>query len=75
MCATLLCVKLTKYHNLLSLSLSLPQVVGQSLIGTLQDGLGEEFTKEVKEAYVVFYDMIAKNMREGLNEAYLENED
>ena len=60
----------------LSLSLSLSQAVGQALIETLQGGLGEElFTKEVKEAYITFYGMITKNMKEGLNEAYELNED
>lgn len=64
----------TLANNLLSL-FSLMQVVGQALIGTLQDGLGEEFTKEVKEAYLTFYGMVTKNMKDGLNEAYLEQED
>jgi hemoglobin-like flavoprotein len=44
--------------------------VGQALIEILQGGLGEDFTKEVKEAYVTFYGMITKSMKEGLNEAY-----
>lgn len=43
--------------------------MGQALIGTLADGLGEAFTKEVKEAYLAFYGIVTKNMKDGLNEA------
>lgn len=46
------------------------QVVGQALIDTLEKGLGDKFTPEVKEAYIVFYTMVADNMKEGLHEAY-----
>ena len=51
------------------------QVVGQALIDTLEKGLGDKFTPEVKEAYIVFYTMVADNMKEGLHEGYaMEND-
>lgn len=50
--------------------LSYIQVVGQALIDTLQKGLGDKFTPEVKEAYIVFYTMVADKMKEGLHEGY-----
>lgn len=50
-------------------------VVGQALLATLEGGLGEEFTPEVKEAYVTFYGIVTKTMKEGLNEAYALSED
>lgn len=49
--------------------------MGQSLITTLQQGLGEAFTAEVKEAYVSFYGMVTKSMKDGLNEGYAASED
>ena len=45
------------------------QVVGQGLIETLEEGLGSEFTPEVKEAYLAFYGIVTNNMKEGLSEA------
>lgn len=55
----------------LKLFLSLPpQVVGQALIGTLEQGLGDAFTPEVKEAYIAFYSVVTKHMKEGLSDAY-----
>lgn len=68
------CVTWTNSHKRLSLS-SLLQVVGQALIETLAEGLGDVFTKEVKEAYVAFYGVITKNMKDGLNEAKELEED
>ena len=41
--------------------------VGKALILTLEAGLGEKFTPEVKEAYATFYGIVTKNMKEGLN--------
>ena len=51
------------------------QVVGQALIETLEKGLGDKFTPEVKEAYIEFYKMVADNMKEGLHEAYAMQND
>ena len=44
------------------------QLVGQALVATLEDGLKEEFTKEVKEAYIAFYTLVSQAMKEGLQE-------
>ena len=51
------------------------QVVGQALIGTLEAGLGAEFTPDVKEAWTTFYQVISNKMKEGLNEAALSCEE
>lgn len=40
-------------------------VVGQALIETLATALGDEFTDEVKAAWVDVYDVISKSMIEG----------
>lgn len=49
--------------------------MGQALIDTLEKGLGDKFTPEVKEAYIVFYTIVADNMKEGLHEGYaMEND-
>ena len=37
---------------------------------TLEAGLGDEFTAEVKEAWTLFYQVVANKMKEGLHEAY-----
>lgn len=49
--------------------------MGQALIDTLEKGLGDKFTPEVKKAYIVFYKMVADNMKEGLHEAYAMQND
>ena len=43
--------------------------MGQALIKTLEEGLGEKFTFEVREAWTAFYTMVADKMKEGLHEA------
>lgn len=48
--------------------------MGQALIGTLAEGLGGVFTKEVEEAYIAFYGIVTKNMKDGLNEANAEED-
>ncbi len=60
------------YFGVESIIICVPflQAVGQALIATLQGGLGELFTSEVKEAYITFYGIVTKNMKDGLNEAY-----
>ena len=45
--------------------LSNVQLVGQALVTTLQDALGEDFTADVQEAYVAFYAFVTKVMQEG----------
>ena len=40
-------------------------VVGQALIGTLGDAMGEKFTEEVKSAWVEIYGVISSTMIEG----------
>ncbi len=45
------------------------QIVGQALLWTLGQGLGEEFSPEVKEAWTAFYGIVATKMKEGLHEA------
>ena len=42
------------------------QLVGQALVATLNDALGEDFTADVKEAYVAFYGFVTKVMQQGL---------
>ena len=51
-------------------------VVGSALLWTLEQGLGELFTPEVREAWVAAWDVIAGAMREGMRraEAGLERE-
>lgn len=48
--------------------------MGQALITTLSEGLGEAFTPEVKESYTTFYGLVTKRMKEGLGEAYANRE-
>ena len=45
------------------------QPVGAALLGTLDEGLGEKFTSEVKEAWTVVYGIVADTMKAGLKEA------
>ena len=44
------------------------QPVGAALLGTLDEGLGEKFTSEVKEAWTVVYGIVADTMKAGLKE-------
>ncbi len=44
------------------------QLVGKALLATLEEGLGDGFTKEVKDAYIAFYSVVSKGMKEGLSE-------
>lgn len=44
-------------------------VVGASLLWTLEKGLGEEFTDEVKNAWGAVYEVLASVMKEGAAEA------
>jgi hemoglobin-like flavoprotein len=39
--------------------------VGTALLATLENGLGNDFTPSVREAWVVCYSSIAREMREG----------
>jgi hemoglobin-like flavoprotein len=41
------------------------QTVGAALLATLEKGLGKDFTPEVREAWVVCYTSIAREMMEG----------
>jgi hemoglobin-like flavoprotein len=43
--------------------------VGAALIWTLEKGLGERFTADVREAWVAVYDLIATTMKGAANEA------
>lgn len=43
-------------------------LVGQALVATLEEGLGDNFTPDVKEAYVTFYQFVTQGMKEGLQE-------
>lgn len=44
-------------------------VVGASLLWTLEKGLGETFTDEVRNAWGAVYDVLATVMKEGAAEA------
>nr|AUV50087.1 globin-like protein [Exaiptasia diaphana] len=43
--------------------------VGEALVFTLQTGLTEKFTTEVKEAWLAVYGIVADNMKAGAREA------
>jgi hemoglobin-like flavoprotein len=43
--------------------------VGAALIWTLEKGLGERFTADVREAWVAVYDVVATTMKVAANEA------
>jgi hemoglobin-like flavoprotein len=43
-------------------------IVGAALLWTLEKGLGEAFTADVKEAWTVVYGILAKVMKEAANE-------
>lgn len=49
--------------------------MGHAFLGVVQEALGVKFTDEVKDAYMAFYGMMAKEMKEGLNIAFLVNKD
>ena len=44
-------------------------VVGEALLWTLEQGLRERFTTEVRDAWVASWDVIAGAMREGMRRA------
>ena len=44
------------------------QLVGDSLLWTLEQGLGDKFTPEVKEAWSTMYGLVSEQMKEGLQE-------
>lgn len=48
------------------------QPVGAALLDTLDKGLAEKFTSEVKEAWTVVYGIVADTMKAGLKEALEE---
>jgi hemoglobin-like flavoprotein len=43
------------------------QTVGAALLWTLGQGLGEQFTPQVEEAWTAAYTLLAKTMQEGVN--------
>jgi hemoglobin-like flavoprotein len=43
------------------------QTVGEALLWTLGQGLGEQFTPQVEEAWTAAYTLLAKTMQEGVN--------
>lgn len=48
--------------------------VAQALLWTLEKGLGDEFTPEVKDAWVAVYTVIANTMKKAASEALIEAE-
>lgn len=44
------------------------QLVGKSLLWTLEQGLGKEFTTEVKDAWTTMYGLVSMEMKEGIQE-------
>lgn len=56
----------TQYNQFLPLPCT--QLVGQSLLWTLEKGLGDIFTAEVKDAWTTMYGLVATEMKEGLEE-------
>jgi hemoglobin-like flavoprotein len=44
-------------------------IVGEALLWTLEQGLGERFTPPVRDAWVAAWDVIAGAMREGMRRA------
>lgn len=51
-----------------SLFLKLFQVAGSALLDTLNNGLGDKFTSEVKEAWTGVYGIVANTMQAGAKE-------
>lgn len=49
------------------------QTVGSALLWTLSQGLGEQFTPEVEEAWTAAYNLLAQTMQEGMDEAQMAN--
>ena len=45
------------------------QIVGEALLWTLEQGLGEAFTDEVKEAWATVYSILAETAIQGAHEA------
>ena len=43
--------------------------VGKALLWTLEQGLGDAFTLEVREAWTIAYGLLAGTMQEGAREA------
>ena len=50
------------------LSLAIFQPVGAALLNTLDKGLGEKFTSEVREAWTAVYGIVADTMKAGAKE-------
>lgn len=44
------------------------ETVGEAFLGTLNEGLGDEFTEEVKQAWVNVYGVLAKTMKDAASE-------
>ena len=49
-------------------------VVGEALLWTLEQGLGERFTADVRDAWAAAWDVIAGAMRAGMRQAEAANE-
>ena len=49
-------------------------VVGQALLDTLKDGLGDDFTQEVKSAWTTLFTIISETMVAGSKEAEKKKE-
>ena len=45
------------------------QVVGEALLWTLQQGLGQAFTPEVRQAWATAYGLLARTMKDSLSQA------
>jgi hemoglobin-like flavoprotein len=48
--------------------------VGESLLWTLEQGLGEAFTPEVQEAWTVVYTLLSHTMKEAVANTIIKNE-
>lgn len=45
------------------------QFIGEALIGTLQDGLKEEFTEKVKKSWLKLFSILVTQMKIGMRQA------
>lgn len=65
---------LGKHHVKYHVTDEMYQPVGEALLWTLEQGLGEAFTEEVKEAWATVYGIIAETAIVGAHEALAEQE-
>jgi hemoglobin-like flavoprotein len=66
-------VKLGQNHASYGVTEAHYETVGNALLWTLEKGLGDEFTNEVKEAWVAVYTVVADTMKAAAREHLTQN--